>query len=199
MTLTLQVKTMLAMIIAGFYVGISLDTFRYFTPLWYNKVVWRYLLEIIFWVMQTTIVFFVLYKVNAGEIRFIIFLAFLLGLSIYKALFATVYNKSLEWFIGVIKRIFRFFWKVIYYVILRPVEATLRILWAIVLFFLRLIITPIVFLLRPMKKLLDNFGKKVRKMIPKPILSNLYKYSRFYGIIKGTLTKMITYLTFQRR
>src|SRR5690625_5859173 len=75
MTLNVQFLTMLFMVVSGFYLGIALETFRRFSPLWRHRPVLVYIFEVSFWLIQTFIIFYVLYKVNAGELRVYIFLA----------------------------------------------------------------------------------------------------------------------------
>lgn len=58
MTLTVQFITMAAMIVSGLYLGMSLDTFRRFSPYFKNNVFLTYSLEISFWLMQAFILFF---------------------------------------------------------------------------------------------------------------------------------------------
>src|SRR5690625_46206 len=96
MSLDIQVKSMLAMILAGFYVGVAYETFRYFLPMWQKRIILNYLLVILFWMLQTVIVFYLLYIINMGELRFYLFIAFLLGVSIYQGIFAPLYQRLLQ-------------------------------------------------------------------------------------------------------
>src|SRR5690625_5418826 len=95
MSLDIQVKSMLAMILAGFYVGVAYETFRYFLPMWQKRIILNYLLVILFWMLQTVIVFYLLYIINMGELRFYLFIAFLLGVSIYQVIFIPLYQRLL--------------------------------------------------------------------------------------------------------
>jgi len=196
MTLDIQFKTMLAMMVAGFCLGITFESFRYFTPLWYRKIFLRYLLEILFWVSQTALAFWLLYQINNGELRFYIILAFFLGFSIYKAIFAALYQRILIRFIKIIKAVLSFIGRVFHLLILQPIFGIVSLLWGIILFFLRILFTPLFFLLSPVGKSLPNMGKKIQKVVPKPFLAILYKFSKVCGIIKNTLKKMKDYLTF---
>src|SRR5690625_4470807 len=196
MTLDIQFKTMLAMIMAGFCVGINFETFRYFTPLWYKGITLRYILEVLFWCSQTILVFLLLYKVNTGELRFYLFLALFLGYSIYKSLFAPLYKRALVCMIKIVKGIFNFLEKLVRYIIVKPIIWLVVVVWTIIIFFVRIIMTPLFYLLQPVGKLLKALKKGIQKHLPKPILKIMYKYSSIYGIIKGTLKKFKSYVTF---
>lgn len=196
MTLDLQFKTMLAMIIAGFCVGINLESFRHFKPYWDQGLILKYMLEILFWLLQTLLVFLVLYKVNLGEIRFYLLIAFFLGYSIYKGLFAQVYKRLLLYILRVGKRSYIFFRRIFHYLIIKPVMGLLTVLGAILLFMIRLIMTPIFYLLSPFGKIVANLVKRSQKYLPKSLFKKIYKFPTIYGIIKSTLKRFKTYLTF---
>lgn len=195
MTLDVQFQAMLAMVLAGFYVGIALETFRYFSPLWQKSLLWKYTLEIFFWTLQTIVVFFLLYNVNAGELRFYLFLAFFLGFSMYKALFSSLYQRLLRKMVAFFKALFLYLWRFVDYFIIKPVRGIILFLLKILLFFTRLIMTPLFYLVSPIFKAIKELIKK----LPKPILSTLYKFSSIYGIMVSTFKKIKSLLTFQRR
>src|SRR5699024_4293439 len=96
MTLHVQLLTMIFMVLSGLYLGMALETFRRFSPLWRKNKFLVYFLEICFWLVQTLIIFYVLYRVNAGELRLYIFVACLLGFATYQALIASLYKRLLE-------------------------------------------------------------------------------------------------------
>ena len=74
MTLSVQFYTIVSMILMGVWLGVAVDTYgRFMHP---NR--WSILLflsDILFWIVQSLLVFFVLLQVNEGEIRFYIFIA----------------------------------------------------------------------------------------------------------------------------
>src|SRR5690625_3852109 len=95
MTLDEQLLTMFNMIIGGFYLGVAYDTYRWFTPYFKERTFLVYFLEITFWLLQSSLLFFLLYQTNDGQLRLYVFLACLLGFSIYKACVAPFYNRLL--------------------------------------------------------------------------------------------------------
>lgn len=189
MTLDVQFQTMLVMTLGGFYLGISLDTFRRFSYFWHNRIVWKYMCECLFWLLQTFILFYVLYIVNAGELRFYIFVACLFGFSIYQALFASIYKKWLEKCLSICRVVVCFLLRFIKTIFIQPIKWVCSIVLSVLLFFLRLGISIISFFLRPVVKWLIALLNGVYQYIPTPFQRILYKIARFYSIIKNTLKR----------
>ena len=77
MSLTTQLATMLAMIGMGSWLGAALDTYNRFLQR-QDRTHWIVLInDILFWIVQGLIIFYVLLLVNEGELRFYIFLSIL--------------------------------------------------------------------------------------------------------------------------
>lgn len=199
MTLDIQLQTMIIMTIGGFYLGISLDTFRRFSPYWNKNIVWKYMLECCFWLVQTFILFYVLYLVNSGELRLYIFAACLLGFAMYQVLAATLYKRLLEKIIVLLYATSRFLVRLFNNVVFRPMKWVFFTLFAIVLFCIRIIVTITLFFLQPIIHLFILPLKKVYRLLPASFKRILYKFAGLYSIIENTLTRWITYLTFKRR
>lgn len=105
MTLHTQFMTMGAMIIGGVYVGFANETFRRLAPLWQSVHFFRYSFEILFWLVQTALLYYVLYTINYGELRLYLFVAFISGFLIYITLFQRMYQKTLNVIIHIVKQI----------------------------------------------------------------------------------------------
>lgn len=122
MTLSVQFLTMLSMIGMGSLFGASLDTYQRFLkrPLRKSWVV--FINDILFWLLQGLAIFYILFLVNEGELRFYIFLALLCGFAAYQALMKNIYLKLLEIVISTIISIYYFIVKVIRLLIIRPVQ-----------------------------------------------------------------------------
>jgi spore cortex biosynthesis protein YabQ len=101
MTLTTQFLTMLSMIGMGSLFGATLDTYGRFLQRRKRKNWIVFLNDILFWVLQGLSIFYVLFIVNEGELRFYIFLALLCGFAAYQSLLKRGYLKVLEWLISV--------------------------------------------------------------------------------------------------
>ncbi|UOY87503.1 spore cortex biosynthesis protein YabQ [Bacillus glycinifermentans] len=139
MTLTTQFYTMLAMAGMGAWLGASLDTYTRFvvrpkTARWF-----LFIHDLLFWMVQGLLFFYVLLSVNEGEFRTYIFLAVLLGFAAYQSLFKRVYIKILDWTIAFFVFIYRMLTKMMQMMLFRPVVWTIHAIFAIVLLTLRYI------------------------------------------------------------
>src|SRR5690625_7846856 len=83
MTLNIQLMTMGSMIVSGIYLGIAFETYRKLTMWWRQYSVFKFICDLAFSLSQTVIIFYVLYQVNDGQYRIYVFLACLLGFSMY--------------------------------------------------------------------------------------------------------------------
>ncbi|SPR95444.1 spore cortex biosynthesis protein YabQ [Bacillus altitudinis] len=96
MTLTVQFYTMLSMVAMGIWLGASLDTYKLFVN---REKTAKWLLaihDLLFWVVQGLLFFYVLLLTNEGEFRLYIFLAVALGFSMYQALMKQLYMNILK-------------------------------------------------------------------------------------------------------
>lgn len=195
MTLQVQFLTMVSMIVGGFYLGIARDSFRRFSPYWKRRNFLRYFLEITFWMFQTLLLFYILYRVNAGELRVYIFLACMLGFSMYQVLFASLYKKILEVIIRMLLMVYRFCKKVIYICIIVPIRGLVylillvfQLIISILSFIIKLIITPLGWII-----------KLFFSLLPKELQKNIRKLIEFYSIIKNTSINWFKNILFKRR
>ena len=94
--------------------------------------------DVLFWCMQALLIFFVLFKANAGEWRFYIVLALLCGYSAYQALFKGLYKKVLEGAIHLVLETIHFFVRLGDMLLLKPVKGIIMLLAGTVLFILKM-------------------------------------------------------------
>lgn len=192
MTLSVQFITMISMTAGGFYLGLALDTFRRLAIYWRQRVVLKYFMEISFWLTQTLLLYYVLFRANSGELRFYVFLALLLGFSMYKALAANVYRQLMEHIIRVIATVYRFMENLFINVIIKPLKFILQMVIAIVVFTAKLlwnltryiviiIFTPVLWLLR-----------RTFRIFPETIQKKVHKVAGFYSTIKNKCKKWLT-------
>ncbi|WP_373894551.1 spore cortex biosynthesis protein YabQ [Virgibacillus natechei] len=199
MTLTVQFATMIAMVLCGFYLGIIQETFRRFTTYWKEKVIFTYIMEVSFWLTQTVILFYVLFRVNGGEIRVYIFAACLLGFAMYKVFAAGIYKRLLEGIIRVAAAIYRFFANLVQALIITPITWTVKLIIGLVLWILGLIGSILLFLFKlvyvPVKWILQ----KLYGLLPEKMQNILYKLAGIYSIMKNIYIKCRKYITSKRR
>lgn len=149
MTLHTQWLTMGVMILCGLYIGITTDTLRRLLLNWKIPGLLSLLGKILYWMIQTVILYFILYVTNGGLLRLYLLLACLLGFSIYMALIRRIYLLVLEFFIRCTKTIAA----TIYQVLLQPLWLAVNLLLtrilALIVFCLKLLFHILKILMRP--------------------------------------------------
>lgn len=187
------------MILGGFYLGIALDTFRRFSPYWKEKRILTYLMEICFWLTQTFILFYVLFKVNFGELRVYVFAACLLGFAIYQVIASTLYKKLLEKFLQLILSIYQFCKKVINILIITPIKWMIQGIIVIAMFLLRITSSLLLFIAKmiyiPLKWILLG----IYRLLPKKVRNIIHKIAGFYSIMENTCKRWAKRIISKRR
>lgn len=167
MTLHTQFMAMVTMVIGGLYVGFINETFRRFTPLWYRSAFFTYTLEVLFWVSQTALLYYALYKINDGIIRFYFIFALIAGFILYLLFFQSLYIKILNFLLTVVKKIVLAIYKlcmvpIVYTskIIVRLLQIILQVVGKIVRF---IVYDTIIFLGKLIlpKKMYNFISKKV--------------------------------------
>ena len=185
MTLHVQFVTLFTMIAGGFYLGLAKDTLQRFAPLWESRPFLVYGIEISFWLMNTSFLFYLLYRVNAGELRLIIFIACLLGFSIYQALATTIYQRILEGVIRILSTIFRSVARTADLLFIRPIRALFRFIKLCIIRVLLVLRTIGYFLLRLLFFPIKWIWKGLYALIPAKMLKKLPKRERICSIMKN--------------
>ena len=121
MTLSTQFLTMLSMIGMGSLFGAMLDTYQRFLKRPKRKSWIVFFNDLLFWIIQALIIFYTLFLVNNGELRFYIFLALLCGFAAYQSLFKGLILKLLEMVIQSVISIYRFIERPFQFLIYKPV------------------------------------------------------------------------------
>ncbi len=191
MTLTTQFYTLLAMIGMGSFYGAALDTYNRFLKRSQRKRWIVFIHDVLFWVIQGLLIFYVLFLVNEGEFRFYLFLALLCGFSAYQALFRKLYCHSLEILIKIIISIYKFCIKSFQVLIFIPIKwvivtAFAFLLWCLkVLFMLCKWIGKVIFLiLRVILKPFQWILKKIWGIVPSSVTKKVGKfYNKWTGIL----------------
>lgn len=199
MTLSVQFMTIISMIIGGFYLGIMLDTFRRFTVYWKNNNFLTYFLEIFFWLVQMFILFYILFRMNAGEVRFYIIVACLLGFAMYKALAAPLYKKVLEQVIRAFLWMYNLIIKVLDMIIITPLKWVLHIVITVLIFFLQLLVTCSLFILKLIFYPFKLLFQLAYSLLPNKFKKYIYKIGKVYSILKSKGIKKLKSMMFKRR
>lgn len=199
MTLSVQFTTMAVMVLSGIYLGMAHDTFRRLSIHWAKKTITSYVLEVSFWLLQTLIIFYCLFLVNAGELRFYIILACLLGFSAYEALVKKGFRFLLEKILTGLRAIYTFFRKIITVLFITPLTWLILVCLSIVLFLLRLFVKIIGFLLSLILSPFRFIGRFIKPWIPERIIKFFHKSASFYSTIRERLRKALKDVTLKRR
>lgn len=189
MSLTTQLQTMLAMIGMGSWIGVALDTYGRFLQRSKRARLIVFVNDILFWLLQSLIIFYVLLLINQGELRFYIFLAILCGYAAYQSLFRNMYLKLLEAMIHLCIALYRFCVRTCYYVIVQPIRwlfhlllLTLLFIWKMAVFIFKALYRCIFLLLTPIRLL----GKWLWMMVPstwrKP-------FAKIFHLLTGVIQK----------
>ena len=196
MTLSTQFLTMLAMIGMGSLFGASLDTHNRFLKRSKRKSWIVFINDILFWLFQGLSIFYVLFSVNMGELRFYIFLALLCGFAAYQSLFKKTYLKVLERAITITISVYVFFVKAFRLLIIRPLQflaATVlsllimagRGLYALVKWLLAVLLWVLKLLWKPVQLLFLLFWKLLPKKIKKSVEKLYNKLAGFLILVKN--------------
>ncbi|MGE6379372.1 spore cortex biosynthesis protein YabQ [Peribacillus muralis] len=194
MTLSIQFYTLLAMIGMGSGFGAALDTYSRFLKRSERKRWIVFIHDFLFWIIQGLLIFYVLFLVNEGELRFYLFLALFCGFAAYQALFKGLYQHFLEFLIRLVIKLARFITNSVHMLIFLPIKwvlvsilaiavglgkfALALLKWAgkIVLFILNLFWKPIKWMLTFIWNLMPVFVTK--------------NVGKFYNKGKGILLKI---------
>lgn len=180
MTLHTQFVTMIAMIIGGIYIGFATETFRRVVYKWRESLIVRYGLEVLYWLGQTALIFYVLYRMNAGEIRLFFGLACLLGFSMYVVLCKSWYQHMLEIMINIVKTLTYWTVQCIHILIIQPIIWLIRVVLVLLLGIARLLLRILYILFYPILFLL-------KKYLPKKLLNNISKLPSICSTMKDKL------------
>ena len=203
MTLSTQFLTMLAMVGMGSCFGAALDTYNRFLQRSKRKSWIVFFNDVLFWLLQGLIIFYVLFLVNKGELRFYIFIALLCGFAAYQSLLKRSYLRLLEIVVNMIISIYRYAVKIFLMLIYRPIVSLLlgcvslvtiigKGLFVLVKWTIQVIWTIIKLVFTPVKWLLILFWNLLPKHIKKTVEKLYNKLAGYYQGIKNTINNVLS-------
>ena len=147
MTLSTQLYTMLAMIGVGAWLGAAIDTYGRFLKR-EKRAKWIvFIHDILFWLLQGLIAFYILLMVNEGELRFYILIALVCGFAAYQSLFRYFYLSLLETIIQLVINLYRFLENLVRMLVIKPIQLLVQALIIILLGIWKFVHTILRFLL----------------------------------------------------
>ncbi|KYG33310.1 spore cortex biosynthesis protein YabQ [Alkalihalobacillus trypoxylicola] len=191
MSLTVQFYTMLSMVAFGLFIGATLDTYRRFLK---TKPSFHWLTaiyDLLFWIIQGALLFYILFIVNKGEVRFYVFLAILCGFAAYQALLKKGYNYLLELVIRAIIGIYHFIKQLLTIILIKPIKFILKLFYSLCMMVITTLFTILLFILKMVWKLISWVLNviltitRLNKITDKMIIRLKIKVKK----IKGFLTK----------
>ncbi|WHZ03248.1 spore cortex biosynthesis protein YabQ [Neobacillus sp. YX16] len=202
MTLSTQFLTMLSMIGMGSLFGVMFDTYQHFLDRPNRKSWIVFFNDLLFWVIQALIIFYILFLVNNGELRFYIFVALLCGFAAYQSLFKGIYLRLLEFIIKTVIAIYRFMRKAFQLLIYKPVLGLIQLVISIIILLGRGLFSLVKFVLKILSVVLRVIWVPIEKimlllwkLLPKTIKKSVEKlYNKTAGIfmeIKNYLLKLM--------
>ncbi|MDX8047546.1 spore cortex biosynthesis protein YabQ [Gracilibacillus sp. S3-1-1] len=180
MTLSTQFITIISMIIAGVYLGASYYTFKRVERLWTSSIIWKYGLELLFWLLQASVLYLLLFIVNEGVLRFYLLLAVFCGYAMFKALFEQSFGRVLDKLIHILLWIYRLMYRTIKLLLVKPIVFVVSLLVVVVMKIIRLLWLLLRIPLWPIKTLLSL----IIRILPKRLQKFLHPFWRFYSKMK---------------
>lgn len=187
MTLTVQFYTLLAMVGMGLWLGVAVDTYRRFLHA-YVRPILLFFCDLLFWIVQGLLVFYVLLLVNDGTIRFYIFLALLCGFAMYRALFQNLYLQVLNICIRLSIRIFNICVNIFQQLIVFPVRALIRVVFQVLSFLFTVLMSFCQLLFRFLVFILKGLTRLVWTFIPNSLKIHLKKLAGFIKIVQNKVS-----------
>jgi len=202
MTLSTQFLTMLSMIGMGSLFGMMFDTYQRFLDRPNRKSWIVFFNDLLFWVIQALIIFYTLFLVNNGELRFYIFVALLCGFAAYQSLFKGIYLRLLEFIINTVIAIYRLMRRAFLLLIYKPVLGLIQLIISIIILLGRGLFSLVKFILNilwvvlkviwvPIEKIMLLLWKLLPKTIKKSVEKLYNKTAGIFMEIKNYLLKLI--------
>ncbi|WP_226568111.1 spore cortex biosynthesis protein YabQ [Bacillus stratosphericus] len=155
MTLTVQFYTMLSMAAMGIWLGASLDTYKLFVNREKTSKWFLVIHDLLFWMVQGLLFFYVLLLTNEGEFRLYIFLAVALGFSMYQALMKQLYIKILKFIITCIYKAVLVLKRLVMSIVFQPIRWLVTLIISAILFLLHSFLRIVRFTFRLVWKVLS--------------------------------------------
>jgi spore cortex biosynthesis protein YabQ len=202
MSLSTQFLTMLSMIGMGSLFGALFDTYQRFLDRPKRKVWIVFINDMLFWMIQALLIFYALFLVNNGELRFYIFIALLCGFAAYQSLLKTFYLRLLEFLIRTVISVAQFIKRTFLMLIYKPIVGLVQLVIVILLSIGKGLLSIANFIwkvLQALLKFIFGIGKRILlilwKLLPKGLKKSVEKlYNETAGKLKVIWNNIIKWL-----
>lgn len=202
MTLSTQFLTMLSMIGMGTLFGAMFDTYQRFLKRPKRRSWIVFFNDLLFWITQALIIFYVLFLVNNGELRFYIFIALLCGFAAYQSLMKGLYLRLLEITIHTVVSVYQFIRKSFMVLIYKPIIGIIQLLISLIILLGRGLFTLVKFVLKvllfifkvifvPIHKIIIILWKLLPKGLKKYVEKLYNKTAGILMVIKNYYIQML--------
>lgn len=172
---------------SGMYLGIAADTFHRFHNRKKRRTWILYINEILFWILQGLVIFYILYLTNYGQLRLYIWLALILGFAFYQSLLRVWYLKMLEHLIQFSVTTYQVIRRLIQRIIIAPLSWMLKVLTYLLTLFWAVVIWVILLPWKIVRSPLLFIGKQIKKYIPENIKKFFLSFLAFCSKILNNL------------
>lgn len=203
MTLTTQFYTILSMIAMGSYLGAALDTYQFFLNR-SKRAGWIvFMNDLLFWVVQALLFFYVLFYVNEGELRLYAFLAILCGFAAYQSLFQRLYMRLLKMIVHMVVQTYRLVVRLIQVFLVKPALFLFHLLIMMLLFLWKSCLTVLKISWKIIWIPIRWIGQLLWRMMPKNVKiflkSSLKHVEGFYQKIKNTKQRIKSWIDYFKK
>lgn len=202
MTLSTQFLTMLSMIGMGSLFGAMFDTYQRFLNRPKRKTWIVFFNDLLFWIIQALLIFYTLFIINNGEIRFYIFIALICGFAAYQGLFKGIYLRILEIVIETIIAVTKFLKNTFRLLIYKPILGLIQLvitiilalgrgLYTLVKFVFKVLLLLVKIIVFPLQKIVLIFWKLLPRGLKKAVEKLYNKIAGNFQEIRNTIIKWI--------
>ncbi|MFS0725056.1 spore cortex biosynthesis protein YabQ [Paenibacillus sp. 1P07SE] len=191
MSLNIQFLTLAMMLLSGLGMGAAFDGYRVVSNRLRLGRLWIPVLDLLYWLAATLIVFRVLAASNEGELRMYVFVGLLLGIGCYFWLFSSAVIAFVVWLLDTLQRIWRLLLACLDWAVLKPLKLLLkflRVVAGLVLAFAILLFRIVIQLVKPLWLIVAwIFGPLWRPVarFVSPMAGKLGLAARWRGITAG--------------
>lgn len=172
MTIDLQFASFFSMIFAGMYLGCMFDTNERMIENLKGKGVTSFVLQFFFWLLQSYLLFYLLIKINGGQVRLYFILAIVIGFYIYFFSLRKIYRRLLEKVIYILSKLISIIWRLFNLLLIQPIVMIGRLLFygfnLMMLFIFQLIYLSLNFLKWLLSPVLSLIPQNVKKYLHSP-------------------------------
>ncbi|MRG88184.1 spore cortex biosynthesis protein YabQ [Salinibacillus xinjiangensis] len=199
MSLSLQFFTMMVMVASGIYLGMAIDTFHRFHNHKKRSDISKYANEILFWILQGLVIFYILYLTNQGQLRLYVWLALLFGIAFYQSVLRVMYLKVLEGMIQYSVATFRFLNRLFQRLVIAPLTKLFKLTTYLLTLFWAVVIWILLIPWKIFRRPLMYVWNKIKSAIPRGWKKNILSFSRFCSRIIDTIIERWKMIFSKRR